>query len=302
MSDYHSELKPVFIVGTPRSGTTLLYRTFLKHPSFKPKDLCLEETKIFLNPDVAIISHQKPASLFNYMLEDEETYLKYLKSIRPERIWQEIFVKSRLIRFFSDKPASWNLLLNARVIRKYFYYSKQARGCKRLIEKTPRHLLRYNRIFETLPNSKIIITIRHPVDVLSSYIKRKQKDPDSKWLDISLPDFIKRYRDMSVYVSELNKSDNALCVKYENFVDNPEQVFRQICGHINEPFLNEPLTGGEKRLSDYKMDPYLSKPIIQKTKNWSDYLSDDQVIELEQKLEPEMNQFGYTSRLTNLSS
>ena len=297
MPDYRSELNPVFIVGTPRSGTTLLYRTLLKHPSFKPKDLCLEETKIFLKPDISIISQQKPDSLFNYMLEDEEAYLKYLKSIRAERIWQEIFVKSGVIRFILDKPVSWNLLLNPRIVRKYFYFARQARGCQRIIEKTPRHLHRYNRISKSFPSSKIIITIRHPVDVYSSYKKRMQRDPDSNWLDYSLPEFVKRYRDMSVHVYKLNKFEKVLCIKYENFVENPEQEFRRICRHIDEPFLKEPLIEGEKRLSEYQVDPYLSKPIMNKTKNWSDYLREDQVILLERKLQPEMNQFGYPSRL-----
>lgn len=297
MPDYRSELKPVFIVGTPRSGTTLLYRTLLKHPSFMAKNLCLEETNIFINPDISVVSHQKPDLLFNYMLEDEDVYREYLKSIKLESIWQQIVIKSGLIKFFSEKPASWDFLMNPRIVRKYFYHAKQARGCRRIIEKTPRHLHRYNRIFKSFPNSKILITTRHPVDVYSSYKKRMQRDPDSKWLDYTLPEFVNRYRDMAVHVSKLSKSEKALCVKYENFVSNPEQEFRQICSHIDEPFLKAPLTDGEKRLSEYKIDPYLSKPITNKTKNWSDHLSEDQVIQLERNLQPEMNQFGFTSRL-----
>ncbi|TVP97862.1 MAG: sulfotransferase [Balneolaceae bacterium] len=295
-----TELKPVFIVGTPRSGTTLLYRTLLKHPSFKLPQLCLEETKIFMKPEISLISKQKPASLFNYMLQDDERYQEFLNSIKPEYTWQKIFFKTGFDRFFSEKPAFWFFLLNKRIVRKFFFYAKQARGCNRIVEKTPRHILKFNRIQSTFPNSKIIVTLRHPVDVFSSYKKRKQRDPDSNWLSISITDFIKRYRKMSTYVLELSDSENAICVKYEDFVKNPEKEFRQICNHINEPFISDLLYEGEKSLNDYKIDPLLSKPISPRAENWSDYLNGDQVSLIENNLQHEMEKFGYTSRLIDV--
>lgn len=302
MPHYKAKLKPVFIVGTPRSGTTLLYRTLLKHPSFIPKDLCLEETKIFMEPDISILSKQKPASLYNYMLKDSDVYEEFERSIKYESIWQEICLKPGFLNFLLEKPAFWYFLLNKRVVNKFFFYARQARGCKRIVEKTPRHLFQYKRIFNSFPHSKIIATVRHPVDVFSSYKIRKQRDPDSNWLDITVSEFIKRYREMSSYALELHETDNALCLKYENFVRNPEREFKQICTHINEPFITDLLYEGEKRLINYKVDPYLSKPITQKTKNWSDYLNDDQVSQIENGLQDEMSKFGYTSKLNNTSN
>jgi hypothetical protein len=299
MPGYRDDLKPVFIVGAPRSGTTLLYRTLLKHPSFKLRKLCLEETKIFLKPDIAQISSHKPAPLFNYMLNDKNAYQDFLASIKLEKKWQLALYKSGLYHFLSDKPVFWRFSLNKRVIRKYFYYARQARGGKRIVEKTPRHLLEYNRILHSFPNAKIIVTLRHPVDVFSSYIRRKKRDPGSDWLNITLSEFIKRYREMSVNAIELSESDEAICVKYEKFVRNPENEFKQICMHLDEPFIPELLSEGEKSLADYKADPFLAKPITQKTKNWSDFLNIDQVIAIENSLADEMKKFGYRSKLND---
>lgn len=297
MQNNHTGLRPVFITGTPRSGTTLIYRTLLKHPVFKPKDLCLEETRIFMQSNIAIKSNQKPASLYNYMLEDDTEYQEYLDSIKLEFFWQKLCRNLRLSRLFSNEDSYWRFLGNAKIVRKYFYYAKRARNCERIVEKTPRHRLYSKRISTTFPHSKIIVTLGHPVDVFSSYKKRKKVEPNSTWLDISASEFIKRYHNMFNHVSKLVNDANILLVKYENFVQNPEKEFMQICNHVGVTYKKELLVKDEARLKDYKVDPFLSKPITKKTKEWSDFLSPDQVEFIESNLKNEMAGFGYESKL-----
>ncbi len=38
---------PVFIIGEARSGTSILYRTLQKHPTFRPREIDLTETHLF---------------------------------------------------------------------------------------------------------------------------------------------------------------------------------------------------------------------------------------------------------------
>lgn len=298
MKKIYPELNPVFITGTPRSGTSLLYRTLLKHSSFKPKNLCLEETRIFLHPFLAIKSSRQRESLFNYMLEDEPLYRQYLDSIRFEHFWQKSAQKLRLSKLFPDEDTFWKFSLNPGIIRKFFYHAKQVRNCKRIVEKTPKHLLCSDRIFTTFPQSKIIITLRHPIDVFSSYMKRKQFEPDSDWLDITSDQFIKRYRHMAGYVTKLRDHNRALLVKYEHFVKSPEDEFQNICSHIGEPFEQQPVVEDQPELNHLKDRSFISEPITQKTKQWSDYINANQAQYIESGLANEMDLFGYSSVLS----
>ena len=231
------------------------------------------------------------------MLEDGTVYQQYLESIRYEQLWQAVSKNLRFSRFLSEET-HWKFVLNERVIKKYFYHAKKVRECHRIVEKTPKHLLRSQRIFRTFPQSKMLITIRHPVEVFSSYIKRKQVETESKWLDVTVQEFVDRYSNMVKHVETLGIKKEVLCLKYEDFISDPENKFREICYHLNEPFESEPIKEAEPQLSYLKSDPYLSKPITQNTKKWSDYITSEQVEFIEDHLKNEMASFGYASKLT----
>ena len=96
-------LNPVFITAHPRSGTSLLYRTLLKHSSFAPKELCMEETRIFRHPLLALSDESKMYSLKKYMLKDEEAFTHFLNSIQFEKKWQKL-IKSAMIYSEGCKP------------------------------------------------------------------------------------------------------------------------------------------------------------------------------------------------------
>ena len=293
------ELKPVFITGMPRSGTTLLYRTLLKHPSFKPESLCLEETRIFVKPHTAILSNSIPKPLKSYMLDDELHYQNYLKSITYILSWQNFCKKIRLSRLVRSKFTYWKLLLNSRVIRSYFQHAKHARGCERIVEKTPRHLLFTDRIHSTFPYSKIIIMLRHPVDVYASYVKRKKVDQNSSWLDVNIDTFVKKYQKMASVTEKLTNNNMAISLKYEDFVRDPKPMFETICNYINEPYIQELLNEGEPELNDYKIDPLLAKPITNKSRDWSEHVTKQEAVKIEAKLNDEMELFEYESKVQN---
>ncbi len=297
MPKHQSSLKPVFVTGTPRSGTTLLYRTLLKHPSFKPASLCLEETHLFARPHSAIRSTKRPNSLFHYMLDAEAVYNQYLQSIKPEIRWQKVCKKLRLSLFIRNDETYWQILKNQSVICKYFNHAKEARGCARIVEKTPRHIHFIKRIRTTFPGSKIIITMRHPVDVYASYLKRRKKDPDNSWLKITVEEFVKNYRKMCEISHSMSTSNQAFSLKYEDFVQNPDYHFEQICSYIEEPFLKELLNEGEPELKDYKIDPLLAKPITVKVKDWNEFVTVDQAAFIENRLQMEMDVLEYHSKL-----
>ena len=286
---------PVFITGHPRSGTSLLYRTLLKHSSFAPKELCMEETKIFRYPYLALLDESERESLKRYMLNDEDLFNRYLKSIRPEYRFQRIFKSARLPSILLSDFTAWKFTRNPTVVQKYFYLALQARGCERIVEKTPIHLLNHRRITYTFPNASILIIFRHPIDVYSSYKKRSEEHPEMNWLKLSVEDFIEQYCNYSQTAEELSSSLQSYQFRYEDFVRNPVNSFQNLCNFLDEPFEEKPILEDEPALNIDGVNPNLSKSIQEKTKRWSDYISEEEAERIESGLEEEMNRYQYES-------
>lgn len=290
---------PVFIVGPARSGTSLLYRTLLKHSAFQAKQLCLEETKIFQRPLVGYDALKlKDQSLRNYMMADAKCYDLFLKHITNIATFQIFLNALPGIRFFCRcYNMLWIVAGNHILIKNYFKFAKKARNCKRIVEKTPSHINYMERIFFTYPDAKILITIRHPVSVFSSYIRRSLEEPDESWLRIDKDKFISAYRndvETALRISFL-KRKGCKIVLYEDFVNNPHGVFQETCRFLEEPFEPQSVLGGEESLASWKPDPYLSKPISKETKNWSDYLPESSALLIEEALADLMDKLGYNS-------
>ncbi|MDX1640575.1 MAG: sulfotransferase [Balneolaceae bacterium] len=292
-----NHLKPVFITGHPRSGTSLLYRTLLKHSSFEPKELCMEETKIFRYPLLALHSHSESGSLQEYMLNDEELFDQYLRAIQTEKKWQKLLKVLRLPFIILNDHSAWKLSKNPSVIRTYFEYALKARGCKRIVEKTPNHLLIHKRITDTFPKASILIISRHPIDVYSSYRKRFREHPEMNWLDLSVRDFTEQYREYSDITEELRSSPQVYLFKYEDFVHSPESSFRKICDFLEEPYEEAPIREDEPSLKIEGVNPNLSKKIREKTKQWADYVSREEAQLIENTLKDVMNRYNYDSVL-----
>src|SRR5687768_10969559 len=78
---------PVFIIGEARSGSSILYRTLLRHSSFAPREETLQETSFIKQAPFAYsFDVEPPRNLRRYMLEDDDhwhAFLASLDSIRP---------------------------------------------------------------------------------------------------------------------------------------------------------------------------------------------------------------------------
>lgn len=257
----------------------------------------MEETRIFRHPLLALSDESKMYSLKKYMLKDEEAFTHFLNSIQFEKKWQKLIKTIKLPLLLLNDINAWRFSKNPSVIRKYFQISREARHCQRIVEKTPNHLLAYRRITATFSQASILVIVRHPIEVYSSYRKRLNEHPEMEWLKISVEEFIRQYQKYSAVTDEIRELQQSYLLRYEDFVQFPEKSFRSLCDFLGEPFEEAPIREAEPSLKIEGVNPNLSKTIQKETKTWSDYIDEEEAKRIEVALNDVMAQYNYKSVL-----
>jgi hypothetical protein len=286
---------PVFIVGEARSGTSLLYRTLQKHPSFRPRTQNLVETDAFSHlRRTFMFGPAYPETLLRFMLNDSIAWRAFLHSIRPLKAMSAAFAPVNYV--LRDRVRwLWYANLHHLVLRSYFFYAWQARGCVRLIEKTPTNTANLPRLAVTFPRARFLYIHRHPVDVFTSYRRRAAVDPQAEWAQLTLDEFCRRYDIATGRALEWRDGGHANLhfVRYESLTTAPEAAFRAVCTFLEEAFVPEALEEHAPDPDRWPVDPHLWSGIVRRTKRWQDYVSSDEMMELQRRLAATMAALGY---------
>ncbi len=282
ISERMSRERPVFVVGVPRSGTTVLRSTLENHPSFRAREPISVETKVFHKPHLLPhILEPEGAHLRRFLLDDESAARGFLETL------------GQIERDGGD---------DTDIVRAFFHFAMLARGARRLIEKTPRHLGYLAQIFTAFPLARIIITFRHPIDAYSSCRKklhkaRKRAEPGSThgWLEWTPDQFAKRFR---LWVREIGESlalgpDRVYRVGYERLTADPRQVLREICAFLEEPFDEQAMFERRDVVVAKSGSPRPRGRIVENRKRWQKFLGEEEAQNIEDQLEESLRRLGY---------
>jgi len=167
-----SDKNMVFIVGTPRSGTTLMSQILNKH-----SDVWIaKETHYFED------LRMKMAGREQQILNSEEVKL-------TEDYFLALTHKSYGVK--SDPEQGWMKRIELRTLAQQIgrgtdsYFEAFCQLCAqrmnktRFGEKTPRHIFQLSTIFSLYPNAQVICMVRHPGGVLASSRDWKNVATDS---------------------------------------------------------------------------------------------------------------------------
>jgi len=137
LSSPGSRQSPVFVVGFPRSGTTLLEQMLDAHPDFRSMD---ERAYIHdLIESMQLVGQRYPADLANLTQEDADqlrgVYRRLVGEVLPDL------------------------------------------GGRRLVDKNPLNMLCLPMIMRLFPQARIILCLRHPCDVLLSCSMQPFRSP-----------------------------------------------------------------------------------------------------------------------------
>lgn len=286
---------PVFIVGEARSGTSLLYRLLQQHPSFRPYRINLVETHIFGQLRRAFLFKTRPPeTLVRYMLGDAAAYRAFLRSIRLPRGLSAVNVGVNWV--LRDRFAwLWYANLNHLVVRSYFFHAWRARGCRRLLEKTPTNTAYIARLTAIFPHARLLYVHRHPVDVLGSYRRRRRDDPAAVWAELDVAAFCERYAVSAGRVLDWRAAGhtNLSLVRYEDLTTEPESELSGVCAFLGEAF--EPSVLSERHPDPQRWwgDPHLWGDITPSTKRWQDYVTPEEARDVQDRLAPTMRRLGH---------
>jgi hypothetical protein len=209
---------PIFIVGAPRSGTTLLAAMLAAHSRLS----CGPETRFFrflanADPGKLIDSESWPGKALEYLFSVKLVDVPVPQHYGLSR--EEIF--GYLEKRPPDIPSILSALTEQYMLRE---------GKSRWIEKSPEHLKCVRDIRKYFPNSPIIRIIRDPRDVALSL----QKVP---WARRDFLENLMLWRDYDDCSAAFFREDgNCQTVYYENLVQTPIPELKQLCAFLGEEF------------------------------------------------------------------
>ncbi|MPZ73151.1 MAG: hypothetical protein GEU74_07960 [Nitriliruptorales bacterium] len=294
------QARPVFIVGEARSGTSILYRTLQKHPSFRPRTVNLVETDIFAHlRRTFMFKPSYPESLVRFMLDDSAAYADFLRSIRLPRAVSAVSAGPNYL--LRNHPADWLWYANLShlVVRSYFSHATRARGCARLVEKTPTNSPHLKKLTRAFPRAQLLYIHRHPLDVFSSFRRRAAADPNAQWAQLTPAQFCHAFGSSTRRVLEWIGSGhpNLLLFGYEDFTRHPAETFERICAFLEEPFVEQAVEEHAPNPRRWRVDPHLWSGIVAETKSWTDYMTQAEARIIERRLRPEMAALAYEPRI-----
>jgi hypothetical protein len=286
---------PVFIVGEARSGTSILYRTLQKHSTFAPKRQSLVETEVFAHlPRAFLFNRSYPQAWIRFFLEDRAEWDLFLRSIRLPRVATAALAPVNYLR-----RHRWRWLYYAgmgpAVLRSFVFHATRARGCRRLIEKTPTNVQHLGELTAAFPNGRLLYVHRHPVDVFSSYRRRAAIDPAGDWANLDVRTFAERWMASTTRALSWLASGNTnlLIIRYESFVEDPLTAFQEICAFLEEPFEANALEEASPDSRRWPVDPHLWGAIVPRTKEWRDHISTDEAAMVQHLTGSVMRRLGY---------
>jgi hypothetical protein len=223
-------VRPFFIVGSPRSGTTLLQAMLMSSPG------------LFIPPETHFFEvvrrpcHEaagRDTEVLDRLIEDIRKW-----SCGPYELpvtWDRL--EPALRAAASDPAAMFDALL-------YHMQQGRAEPC-RIGEKTPSHILQVEYILERFADAQVITIVRDGRDVVAS---------NQETFGSQLSEMATRWRDHQREHARLlgcMAAARYTSVRYEDLVTQPEGALRRLCAFLGEPFVPAMLAYDQRRESGF---------------------------------------------------
>jgi hypothetical protein len=271
--------EPVFIIGMPRTGTTILHalmhedpahrsplawECLLPYPASTPENF--ED-----NPQLSQVKKEFD-QLFKLVPDFKKKH--HMEADSPQECLginaldfnsfqsaAQVYIPSYMSWFLNDSDQLETMRFHKRFLQ---YLESGGVKADRWLLKTPVHLMRIDKIFEVYPDAKIIMPHRHPAKVAPSAASlissvrslysdyedplRSGKEQAELWSD---------YFNRSLETrKQINREDQILDLKFEDFVSDQMATVKKIYNHFGWDLSDEALKRMEAFLAQNPKDKH----------------------------------------------
>lgn len=259
--------QPVFIIGNPRSGTTLLHRIMAKDTehffTFHTWELlfpAISQKKFLLG--LARLNHFTKGALERKLRQKETEFFGEFNKIHRIGLFYPEEDDKLLFHHCSFHGLAW--LFPFEEIKRYHkfdvalpedekkrileFYEQMLRrqafftgGRKRLLSKNPASSLKVRGLLRTFPNCRIIYLVRHPLEVVPSTINMAH----ALWRRMAgvehgaypylegVYEIVRAFYEYPIRVLDDQPKDSYRFVRYEDLVRKPARVVQDLYRWLN---------------------------------------------------------------------
>jgi len=264
---------PVFVVGAPRSGTTLLRAMLNRHPRLA---LC-DETFFFY----WVAQRRRVFGDLADSARRARAVDRFLETRRIGRLGLDLeALRAHLHREATSYP---------RFLRELIAFYARAQGKPRGGEKTPQHAQVAATLLDWYPDATLIHLVRDPRDVVAS-LRRMPWGSGSPCADAAL------WRDCVAGAEACERDPRFLLVRYETLIERPGAELARVCAALGEEFAPAMLEGEPGRRSDrWWFERAQGGVETTRVERWRSELSPDDVAVVEWVAGERLARYGYVA-------
>ncbi|MGY6274697.1 sulfotransferase family protein [Methylomonas sp. MgM2] len=272
---------PIFIVGAPRSGTTLLQYMLKSHPEIS---LPSGESHFF------IPFYQRRAEFGDLKIKANlSSLLSEIYQAKRDFFDDDFHGIKFDIEKLAEQIHNNKISTVPGVISALFQLNAQAEGKTYWGEKTPYYILHLNTIMEMFPTARIVHIIRDGRDCGLSMLARRW---DLRVFNIYHAAYIwNKYVNSGIDFGK-NNPNIYFELKYESLLSSPQTVFQELCRFLNIEY-SESLINFKKS-SETGKTPLLTQPLNRENRQkWKRRMSPKQTKIFEAIAGPTLSRCGY---------
>jgi hypothetical protein len=284
--------RPIFVVGAPRSGTTLCARILGEHPSlFAPGETHFMEDIYSRRREIGDLQTDQARQTVVDRLSD--LYGRFNEPADQLRIDDALLSPEFRQKLIDGSQTMRSALLC------FMDAQTEAAGKSRWINHTPQDIFYTAELASMYAESRFILCVRDPRDFLLSYkLKwRTRESEDASRLKSLYHPIItsllwKASSRRVIAAQESLAEDRTFLLRYEDLVSQPAETIRSLCEFLDEPFSSDLC---ELKFSNSSHSGEHREIHAQSIGRGRSELSAEEIWWAERLLRKEMLEFGYAT-------
>lgn len=223
-----------YIIGRPRSGTTLLQLFFDAHPNVQIPSECMYIGQLGAHYRFTYIWTK--VEIDNFIHDLSRTWLFSPDKFNIRKIAEEL----------TENAQDLTAAIAFKIVAKNFKSVYEKKEILLLGDKNPFYSQVFGGIFQAIPNAKFILLIRDPRDNHISLFNSRFTAPSITYDTLYWRKTIRTVERFQKFFPK-----RFYIIKYEDLVADPEKYLTEMCSFLGIPFVPEMLQYRERKTADF---------------------------------------------------